>query len=138
MDDATKALVSAWLTKANHDLGSARKLAEGRQPYLDTALYHCQQAGEKAIKAFLTSLEIRFGKIHNIAVLIGQGLEKVPQLSGLLEAAETLTPFATLYRYPTAAPEPEVDEFVEALVAAELIYETVLKLLPEEVHPKAP
>jgi HEPN domain-containing protein len=27
---------------------------EGEEPYLDTAVYHCQQAAEKAIKAYLT------------------------------------------------------------------------------------
>ncbi len=42
-----------WFAKAKRDLDSATKLAEGPEPYLDTAIYHCQQAAEKAVKGFL-------------------------------------------------------------------------------------
>jgi HEPN domain-containing protein len=40
----------AWLIKAKRDLDSAVRLAADVEPYLDTAIYHCQQAGEKAVK----------------------------------------------------------------------------------------
>lgn len=53
MDSATLELVHGWLVKAQHDLAAARKLATGPDPYLDTAVYHCQQAAEKAIKGLL-------------------------------------------------------------------------------------
>jgi HEPN domain-containing protein len=46
-------LVRNWLIKAQHDLAAARKLALSPDPYLDVAVYHCQQAAEKAIKGFL-------------------------------------------------------------------------------------
>ncbi len=45
MDEAKRDLVRAWLTKARRDLLSARVLAAGSEPILDTAVYHCQQAG---------------------------------------------------------------------------------------------
>ncbi len=50
MDGAKRELVAARLTKAQHDLASARKLAEPPDSLLDTALYHCQQSAEKAVK----------------------------------------------------------------------------------------
>ena len=53
MDEAKRDLVRAWLTLAQHDLASARKLSTDPDPYLDTAIYHCQQAAEKAVKGFL-------------------------------------------------------------------------------------
>ena len=53
MDDAVRELVFGWLTKARHDLASARLLGSGSSPVLDTAIYHCQQAAEKALKGFL-------------------------------------------------------------------------------------
>jgi len=53
MDEATLELVRGWLVKAQHDLASARKLATDPDPYLDTAVYHCQQAAEKAVKGLL-------------------------------------------------------------------------------------
>jgi hypothetical protein len=42
MVDPKAALVHAWLTKAQSDLGTAIKLAKGPDAYLDTAIYHCQ------------------------------------------------------------------------------------------------
>lgn len=49
MDEAKRGLVKAWLVKADHDLATARKMATEPDVYLDTAIYHCQQAAEKAI-----------------------------------------------------------------------------------------
>ena len=43
-------LVRSWLVKSQRDLGAVQKLSTGPKPYLDVAIYHCQQAAEKAIK----------------------------------------------------------------------------------------
>ena len=53
MTDAKTQLVRGWLTKAQHDLASARVLAASDPPLLDTAIYHCQQAAGKAVKGYL-------------------------------------------------------------------------------------
>ena len=50
MTDAKTLLVRSWLIKAQRDLASARVLAANDPPLLDTAIYHCQQASEKAVK----------------------------------------------------------------------------------------
>jgi len=47
MSEPLRDEVRQWLRKADHDLGSARKLATGPKPYFDTAIYHCQQAAEE-------------------------------------------------------------------------------------------
>ena len=44
MDETKRQLVRGWLVKAQHDLATADKLAAGPDPYLDTAIYHTQQA----------------------------------------------------------------------------------------------
>jgi hypothetical protein len=46
MDEPKAELVRSWLTKAKRDLGSAERLANEPAPYLDTAIYHCQQTDE--------------------------------------------------------------------------------------------
>lgn len=51
MNSAKKELVRSWLIKAQNDLGSAKRLASEPDPYLDTAIYHCQQGAEKSLKA---------------------------------------------------------------------------------------
>jgi HEPN domain-containing protein len=56
-DAPTLELAHAWLAKAASDLRSARILADADDPPLDAAVYHCQQAAEKAVKALLVALE---------------------------------------------------------------------------------
>jgi HEPN domain-containing protein len=53
MGDIKNELVRNWLIKSNRDLMSARQLADTDIPLLDTAVYHCRQSAEKAVKAFL-------------------------------------------------------------------------------------
>jgi len=135
MDEATLELTRMWLIKAQHDLAAARKLASGADPYLDTAVYHCQQAAEKAIKGLLVFHGRRFEKVHNIQLLASEALPFAPELADQMEAAEYLTPYATLFRYPGAALEPERPEFDQAITSAEGIYAVVLTLLPEQARP---
>jgi HEPN domain-containing protein len=77
-------LVRAWLAKAQSDLGTARKLANGPDTYLDTAIYHCQQAAEKAIKALLVQNDLRFEKTHDLEVLIQRATPAAPTLENCL------------------------------------------------------
>jgi hypothetical protein len=63
-------LAHAWMTKARSDLATARLLIEGQEKYLDTGSYHCQQAAEKALKAWLTAQEIIFPKTHVLEELL--------------------------------------------------------------------
>lgn len=51
--NARQELARNWLIKAQHDLAAARKLCADPDPYLDVAIYHCQQAAEKTVKGFL-------------------------------------------------------------------------------------
>jgi HEPN domain-containing protein len=62
MDNAKRQEIRQWLIKSQRDIGSARRLMEGQEPYLDTAVYHCQQAAEKALKAFLMARDMAFEK----------------------------------------------------------------------------
>ena len=78
MDEATTELVRDWLTRASHDLQAARILAAADEPVLDTAIYHCQQAAEKAVKAWLQSRDDPFPKTHDIEELVEQAAKLDP------------------------------------------------------------
>ena len=80
MVDPKATLVRAWMAKARSDLGTAKKLAGGPDAYLDTAIYHCQQAAEKAIKALLVQHDLRFEKTHDLEVLIARAIPAAPTL----------------------------------------------------------
>ena len=66
MDKAKINEIRQWLVKADHDLGSAKRLMTGKDSFLDTAVYHCQQAAEKALKAYLTLKDTPFQKVHDL------------------------------------------------------------------------
>jgi HEPN domain-containing protein len=88
MDEAKRQLVQSWLIKAQHDLAAARKLSAEPDSYLDTAIYHCQQAAEKAVKGFLVFHDQDFEKTHNIQLLITLATSFEVGFSSWLEVAE--------------------------------------------------
>lgn len=108
-------LVRNWLTIAQHDLAAARKLAAGPDPYLDVAVYHCQQVAEKAVKGFLVFHDQPFEKTHDVEVLLTLALRYNTGFSSWIDAAVRLTPYATEFRYPTGLSAPPRDEFEQAL-----------------------
>ena len=58
---------AAWLNRARRDLGGAAILISGES--FAAALFHCQQAVEKALKVFLTFYQIPFRKTHDLGDL---------------------------------------------------------------------
>jgi HEPN domain-containing protein len=112
-------LAKVWLAKAQSDLATARLLIKGSERYLDTGSYHCQQAAEKAIKAWLTAAEVVFVKTHSLEILVNLCLPSAPGLQRFLPHAVELTPFATEFRYPGDAFEPSAEEAANALTLAE-------------------
>lgn len=134
MDELKIHAVRGWLAKANRDLRSARVLYMDTPPLLDTAAYHCQQAAEKALKAYLTLHDISFRKTHLLVPLVAECAAIDSQFDGLAEAAEALTPFATAFRYPGDLSDPEDADVEEALELAEGVLDMVLSLIPAHIR----
>lgn len=130
MDEGKARAVGQWLHKAHHDLRSAHRLYTDTPPLLDTAAYHCQQAAEKALKAYLTQHDIPFRKTHLLVPLVAECARVDPQFDQLTEAAATLTPFATEFRYPGEGLDPEQSDVAEAMQLAQTVVEFVLSRLP--------
>jgi HEPN domain-containing protein len=70
MDQAKRDLVRAWLIKARNDLVTARELGAMTTTPLDTAIYHCQQAAEKAVKGFLAFHDHPLERTHDVERLV--------------------------------------------------------------------
>lgn len=134
MNEAKVHEISQWLIKARHDLRSARRLFSDEPPILDTAAYHCQQAAEKALKAFLILHDISFPKTHLLLLLVEQCMDVDKNFEDLREAAEALTPFATEFRYPGDVLEPEPSDVEEGIEFAEKVVEFVLDKMPNVVE----
>ena len=125
------------MLKAWRDLETARRATADQPPFYDVAVYHCQQAAEKEVKAYLVNHGRPYAKTHDIEVLVDLAGELDSEFSQLADAADMLTPYATRFRYPNAtfAVEPQPNEFEDALQHAQLIYDFVLNLLPLESRP---
>jgi HEPN domain-containing protein len=137
MDEADLGLVRDWLTRAHQDLRAAVILAAAEDAPLDVAIYHCQQAGEKAVKAYLQWRDEPFAKTHNLRALVIQAATLDRGFDALETPAEILTPYVSAFRYPGGAddPMPSREEFDEALQHAQTIYDFVLNLLPADARP---
>ncbi len=135
MNEAKRQLVQDWLNKAQHDLASARVLAAHTLPLLDTAIYHCQQAAEKAIKGYLVFCDQEFERVHDLEVLIRVAVPYAAEFSAWIDAGRRLTPYARIFRYPGYATEPNRTQFEEAMTVAKQLYDLVLSLLPSQAHP---
>src|ERR1022692_4573308 len=58
-----------WLLRAKEDLDNAQHDLMATPPFVRDALFHCQQAVEKAMKALLTWHDSAFRKTHNLEEL---------------------------------------------------------------------
>ena len=67
-DDRDVAL--GWLRKADSDLANA-ELCLAAERSLDTACFHCQQAAEKSLKAYLIANNAKCPFIHDLKRLLG-------------------------------------------------------------------
>ena len=120
MSDKTKAYVQLWLDKANSDLKNAEIIlaAQTESPPLDTVCFHCQQASEKFIKAFLIFHGKQFPFTHNLADLVAICMQVDLTFAAIQKKAETLTPFAVEIRYPDDFYMPTRKESEEAFAIA--------------------
>jgi HEPN domain-containing protein len=94
--------VRAWFQRAATDLRSAKDDLAAEPPILEDAVFHCQQAAEKAMKGYLTAHQQPFGKTHDLRQVGKACLEIDAALGDMVERAMPLTLYAWKYRYPGA------------------------------------
>ncbi len=86
--------VHGWLQKAANDLRGAEIDLAAHPPLVEDALFHCQQAAEKAFKAFLTWNNQPFRKTHNLEEIGEACLRFDSTLQKVVDAAVPLTEYA--------------------------------------------
>ncbi len=115
VDPARAEETIAWLDKADEDLRAARVLAEAHEPLLESAVFHCQQAAEKALKAFLVWHDVLFRRTHSLEEIGEQCLQIDAGLMDLVDEVAPLGEYAWRYRYPGEAEYLGLDEVKDAL-----------------------
>jgi HEPN domain-containing protein len=125
----------SWFRKAETDLRAASVDMEAKPPLIEDALFHCQQAVEKAMKGFLAWHDQPFRKTHSLVELGSNCIELDPSLEGILRKAAGLSEYATVYRYPGETIPPSRAEAVRARKLAGGVVAQLLDRLPSEVAP---
>lgn len=135
LDPVLVADVKSWLSKAANDLHAASVDIVAKPPLLEDALFHTQQAVEKAFKAFLTFHDTPFRKTHNLEELGAACLRIDPSLQNIVDDVVPLSEYAWLYRYPGPAEPPTTDDARRARELVERVYQVILDRIPVEAHP---
>jgi len=129
-DPVRAADTRAWLEKAAMDLRSADADLGVSPPIVGDALFHCQQAIEKALKAFLTWHDRPVRKTHDLGQLGTHCVALDQTLESLLLRSAPLTEYAWKYRYPGDLDDPKPEIARQALALATEVVESMSLRVP--------
>lgn len=103
-----KTFIEAWLKKAEGDIITAQRVLEIEPMVLDAACFHCQQAVEKSLKAFIAYNGREIERTHSITYLLSECADFDP-LFGSIDPLN-LNAYAVRSRYPDDNILPGADE----------------------------
>ena len=126
--------VQRWLRKAQNDWSAARKIMASNDPETDVAAFHCQQAVEKMLKAFLVFREVQFQKVHDLGRLLDHCAAADANFEQLRDAVLPLNIYAVAFRYPGPA-EPSQDQVTSALDVVGQVWAFLETVLPKDALP---
>jgi HEPN domain-containing protein len=95
-----KKLTREWVRKAERDLVVVKKIRNAKPPLRDETCFHCQQAGEKYLKALLQEIGLPVRRTHDLLAILDELIPHDGTLKPLRRAARALRRFAVDYRYP--------------------------------------
>jgi len=126
MDDVTRIAVNKWLEKARDDLRVAKILLKEEDIPVDAVCFHAQQSAEKALKAFLVSVDSHVERTHSLPRLLELCRQHCEAFSQFEDLAPELTIYAVTGRYPDdwAAPVNQ-EEALAAATRAETVFSFV-------------
>ena len=117
MEPRVAEIVNKWILKAEHDLKAADQMLRADEPITDAACFHCQQAVEKYLKAYLVSRGVAPEKTHKLERLIEE-CSKWDKAFISLAKTVVLSEYAVESRYPDDFFIPSLDEANRALALA--------------------
>ena len=118
-------IIYEWYAKADSDIAMAIKAIDFPPIILDGACFHCQQAVEKYLKAYLIYHGKDVVKTHSLDFLIDSISEFDVDFASI--DTKDLEDFSVDIRYPDDATAPTLEEAEEYLQIAEAVKELVRK-----------
>jgi HEPN domain-containing protein len=94
-------LVTEWLSLATDDLEAAKHLySTMRKVPIEIVCFHCQQAGEKSLKAALQSAGLDVPRTHDLKELLRLLNGFLPHDPAIDRSCSHLSMFGVSFRYP--------------------------------------
>jgi HEPN domain-containing protein len=128
-EEVIRDFVDEWLSKAEADLTAAEILAAAETHDYFTCAFHCQQAAEKFLKAFLVRHQIEFRKTHDLDQLLALASQAEPVLQEELASCDWLTPFGVEFRYPGDQPKVDRTTARNAVAEAKRVRQAIMEYL---------
>lgn len=130
-EEAKRKILADWLHNADADMDLAEHLLSEGAPFPGAIAFHCQQAAEKYLKAFLTWRQIAFPKTHDLEELLDIVETVEGNLAASLRDVIVLTPYGVELRYPGDRPSATPETARKAVGLAREVRDGVLKMLEE-------
>ena len=92
--------IKQWVIKGDHDLGTAKITYIYIPEYLDTVTFHCQQAVEKYLKAYLIFQSVSFKFSHDLVYLLDLITQNDSDFERYYDRISELQGYAVEIRYP--------------------------------------
>jgi HEPN domain-containing protein len=119
--------IKKWITKGDHDLGTAKVTYLHIPEYFDTVTFHCQQAVEKYLKAYLIFQATPFKFSHDLIYLLDLITQQDSDFEFYYDIVSELQGYAVEIRYPNETIYLSKEKVENAMVLARNIRELVSK-----------
>lgn len=130
MPEKKRKIVLRWMKKVESDLKVVKHIITIDEPPTDILCFHCQQAVEKYLKAFLTFRDVRVSKTHDMDIIMNLCIEQDEEFERLdKKKISDLSYYAVEIRYPEEFYFPTLNETKEYFTLALKVKDFVLRRL---------
>lgn len=119
-----------WLSKAMNDLLNADNNLKSEVVPFDTVCFHCQQAAEKLLKAYLVGNGQEYPFTHDLFLILEKILPFNSKVDELRDSLAILIPYAVEVRYPDDWYMPSDEDAKEAREAVNNVLDWFENALP--------
>ena len=124
-------IAKQWLAKAKNDFLNADNNLKADNVPFDTVCFHCQQAGEKLLKAYPVGNNQSHPLTHDLFLILEKILPMDKNAENLRDSLAILMPYAVEIRYPDDWYLPTEEDALEAREAAAQVLKWIRKALPQ-------
>lgn len=118
--------IKQWLIKGDHELGTAKITFLHIPEYLDTVTFHCQQAVEKYLKAYLIFHATPFKYTHDLVYLLDIISQIDADFDAFYDTVSELQGYAVEIRYPNETIFLSKEKIENALMIAKSVRDIVV------------